>query len=212
MLSQTQSMIVSIVLLNLLGQLSPGPDMLIISKTALNHSRRAAFCVALGITTGVAFWLTLTIEGYSAILHQLPWLQNTLMLAGGSYLIYCGWQMLQTVIPKNNVTVQPLQEKHFFWKGLITNLSNPKIVLYLGSVMSMAMADVHKPTLKYEIMIILLVQVLLALCLMLWLFSLPVVKRNYLNWCLIIDRIGGFAFIGFGGWLYLQVFSSWLHH
>lgn len=120
--------------------------------------------------------------------------------------------MLQTVIPKNNVTVQPLQEKHFFWKGLITNLSNPKIVLYLGSVMSMAMADVHKPTLKYEIMIILLVQVLLTLCLMLWLFSLPVVKRNYLNWCLIIDRIGGFAFIGFGGWLYLEVFSSWLHH
>lgn len=212
MLNQTQSMIASIVLLNLLGQLSPGPDMLLISKTALNYSRWAAFWVALGITTGVAFWLLLTIEGYSALLQQLPWLQNTLMLAGGSYLIYCGYQMLRTVIPKNNSITAPIQEKHFFWKGLITNLSNPKIIFYLGSVMSMAMTNVHKPTLKYEIMLILLVQVLLTLCLMIWLFSLPVIKRNYLHWSLAIDRIGGCAFICFGCWLYIQIITSLLYH
>ncbi|MDF7675305.1 LysE family transporter [Neisseriaceae bacterium ESL0693] len=214
MLSHTQSIITSIVLLNLLGQLSPGPDVLMISKTALTYSRWAAFKVVLGITTGVAFWLWLTIQGYSTLLQQLPWLQSGFMLGGGAYLIYNGYHML----PKRFISDQYLHidspalttTRFFYYKGLITNLSNPKIVLYLGSVMSAALNDIHNPALKYQIMVILLIQVLITFSLLLWLFSLPWMKKHYLRFNYVIDWIGGIVFICFGLWLYAQVVFYWI--
>lgn len=208
MLSQSYSFIAGIVLLNLLGQLSPGPDVLMISKTALTYSRTAAFQVVLGICSGVVFWLTLTVQGYSALMQHLPWLQYTLMLLGGAYLMYNGWRMLHARTPVHEAVRVP--PRHFYLAGLVTNLSNPKIVLYFGSVMSVALADVASPTLKYIIMAVLLVQIFLTFCLMIWLFSLPVIKRRYLQFSRIIDKTAGCLFIGFGGWLYYQVAKGWL--
>lgn len=209
MLSQSQSMMISIVLLNLLGQLSPGPDVLMISKTALTYSRWAAFKVVLGIFSGVVFWLLLTIQGYSTLMRHLPWLQYAFMLLGGAYLLYNGWRMLHAPLPSGQAQM-PLPPRHFYLAGLVTNLSNPKIVLYFGSVMSVALADVTNATLKYEIMLVLLIQIFLTFCLMLWLFSLPAMKRRYLQFSAVIDKVAGCLFIGFGGWLYWQVAKSWL--
>lgn len=210
MLSNTQSLIIGIVLLNLVGQLSPGPDVLMISKTALTHSRWAAFKVVLGIFSGVVFWLFLTVQGYSTLLQHVPWLQHGLMLLGGAYLMYNGWHMLRAPTPKSDAPASVSSTRGFYWKGLVTNLSNPKIVLYFGSVMSVALGDVHNPALKYEIMVILLVQVFVTFCLLMWLFSLPVLKQRYLRFSQIIDKIAGTLFIGFGTWLYAQVFRQLL--
>lgn len=207
MLTQTQSMIVNIIMLNLLGQLSPGPDVLLISKTALTYSRWAAFKVVLGISTGVAFWLFLTIQGYSILLQQLPLLQYGFMLGGGTYLIYTGYHMLHSQ-PNINISNNTSTERYFYFKGLITNLSNPKIVLYLGSIMSVALGEIHNNTLKYKIMVILLIQGILTFSILIWFFSLPSLKRHYFHLYNIIDFIGGILFIIFGSWLYLQVIKT----
>lgn len=212
MLSQTQSMIFSIVMLNLLGQLSPGPDILMISKTALTYSRWNAFKVVLGVCSGVAFWLFLTIQGYSALLQRLPWLQYGFMLSGGAYLMYNGYQMLRTHPQQSQIQAAAPVKQSFYYKGLMTNLSNPKMVLYLTSVLSPLLGDIHNPSLKYKVMIILIIQALLTFCLLLWLFSLPIFKRHYLRFGRIIDCIGGFLFICFGSWLYIQTgLSLWQH-
>ncbi len=181
-----------------------------ISKTALTYSRWAAFKVVLGIFSGVVFWLWLTIQGYSTLMQHVPWLQHAFMLLGGAYLMYNGWRMLRAAAPQANAPIALSGAKGFYWKGLITNLSNPKIVLYFGSVMSVALGDVTNPTLKYEIMLILLAQIFLTFCLLMWLFSLPALKRRYLSFSQAIDKVAGVLFIGFGAWLYTQVFRTLL--
>ena len=84
------SSLATIVVLNLLGALSPGPDTILITRLA-TKSRRHAVAAVTGIQVGVLMWTSLTVLGAAALLTAFPQLLGLVQLLGGSWLIYMGY-------------------------------------------------------------------------------------------------------------------------
>ena len=61
----------TVIVANLLGALSPGPDIILILRTA-TRSRRHAVAAAFGIQVGVLMWVSLTVLGAAALLTAFP--------------------------------------------------------------------------------------------------------------------------------------------
>lgn len=61
------------------------------------------------------------------------------MVGGGLYLCWMGYQMLRGALKKQDAAassphIELAQSGRSFLKGLLTNLSNPKAIIYFGSV------------------------------------------------------------------------------
>ncbi|MFT7172451.1 MAG: threonine efflux protein, partial [Paracoccaceae bacterium] len=53
-----------------IGQFSPGPDMLLLTRTSLAEGLKAGWLMVLGIVTGLAFHATLAIGGMAVLVAQ----------------------------------------------------------------------------------------------------------------------------------------------
>lgn len=85
----------------------------------------------LGITMGVMVWAAVALLGLNLILAKMAWLHNIIMVGGGLYLCWMGYQMLRGALKKEEK--KPEEPKvelatggRSFVKGLLTNLANPK--------------------------------------------------------------------------------------
>lgn len=137
------SSLATIVVLNLLGALSPGPDTILITRLA-TKSRQHALAAVTGIQVGVFMWNTLTVLGAAALLTAFPQLLGLVQLLGGSWLLYMGFSTFKVGWLSRNAVPMSLAEqeaqlgrlRHSFRTGLATNLSNPKIVLFLSALIA----------------------------------------------------------------------------
>lgn len=137
------SSLVGLILLNLVGVASPGPDIVLILRTA-TRSRRHAVAVTLGIQIGVLFWCTITVLGAAALLTAFPEILGFVQIIGGGWLLWMGYGMLRGGLAARRYPPADLEElsgslgspAQSFRQGLITNLSNPKIVLFLAALIA----------------------------------------------------------------------------
>ena len=74
----------------LVGQLSPGPDMLLILKNSFNHNLRAALFTIFGIITGIVFHTTVALPGLSVLFAKSGTLYQVMKYCGATYLAYLG--------------------------------------------------------------------------------------------------------------------------
>lgn len=79
---------------HLLAVMSPGPNFLVASRTAMAHSRRAAQWVTVGFTTGSFAIVLAGFLGASAVFTRSERLYETLRLAGAAYLVWLGLKAL----------------------------------------------------------------------------------------------------------------------
>lgn len=133
----------TIALVHLVALMSPGPDFFFVSQTAASRSRKEAMLGVLGITLAVMIWAAVALMGLHLILQKMAWLHQIIMVGGGLYLLWMGWQLIGSARQRHK---QPVQQEPVvelprkgmsFIKGLLTNLSNPKAVIYFGSVFSL---------------------------------------------------------------------------
>ena len=76
-----------------LGAISPGPNFLFVSSTAMNQSRRAGLGAGLGVAAGSITWAGLTLSGLGLVISHLPQLYDAMRLVGAAYLIWLGGKM-----------------------------------------------------------------------------------------------------------------------
>lgn len=185
--------------------ITPGPDFFLVSQTAISRSRKEAVLVVLGICLGAMLWSLLALMGLNIIFEKMAWLKQGLLIAGGLYLCWLGFQMLRSAFSKNNQMITPVilpQSAYlFFMKGLLTNLSNPKAVIYFGSVFSLFLAnplfDQHHSLLFF----IIAIETLLWFLVVAFVFSLPTFRTAYQNFAKWIDGISGGIFTLLGMYL-----------
>ena len=202
------SLLLSICALHFVAQLSPGPDILLIAKTAAASSRLNALKVVAGISTGIVLWVVLTLAGFSALVQQLPWIQQVLMVIGGLFLAKMGWAMLlggwatyRKSAPAQLQTEQIAEVKHYFLLGLMTNLANPKALIYFSSVFSLALSSAASEALKLQLALIIPVQTFMTFALLMLLLSQARMKTLYQAAAAYIDIISGVLFLIFAVWL-----------
>ena len=126
------------------GAASPGPSFVMVMRTALARSRRDGVAAAFGMGIGGVIFCTLALLGMRAVFAQAPWLYLGFKVAGGCYLLYLAFRMWmgakQPFMAKEGAAARP-QIARSFLLGLATQLSNPKTLVFYGSVFALLPAD-----------------------------------------------------------------------
>ena len=74
----------NLMIIHLVGLLSPGPDFFYVSRVSAMSSRREAIGGVIGITIGVLIWATAAVLGSPLFLPSMPIIQGIVMMLGGS--------------------------------------------------------------------------------------------------------------------------------
>lgn len=203
------SLLFTICLLHFVAQLSPGPDVLLIAKSAASTTRQNALKIIAGISAGIVVWVVLTLAGFTVLIEQFPWVQQVLMLLGGIFLAKMGWAMLKGGVRSFRNKHQPeddsnelVQPKNYFMLGLWTNLSNPKTLIYFSSVFSLALSSSASEYLKAQLAVIIPLQTFITFALLMLLISQPKIKALYQRSGSYIDIVSGGLFLLFALWLW----------
>ena len=111
---------------------TPGQDMLYVISRSLAQGRFAGVCSALGVCLGILVHTALAALGVGAILHASEALFLALKLAGAGYLVYLGIRLLLTRADAGTASRAgpPLSPRSLVWQGVLSNVTNPKIVLF----------------------------------------------------------------------------------
>lgn len=193
----------TIALVHLLALASPGPDFLFVSQTAASRPRTQAMAGVLGIALGIAVWAALALLGLHVLLHRLAWLQRTVAIAGGAYLLWLGFQLLRAAWhPAGATSASTPSLPSGIWRslraGLLTNLANPKAVVYFASVFSALVGPAVTAATRWQLWLLVTVESLAWFALVSTLFALPPMRRAYLRKARTIDALAGGAFVLFG--------------
>ena len=209
------SLLLTICALHFVAQLSPGPDVLLIAKSSASTSRANTLKIILGISVGIVVWVVLTLLGFTVLMQQFPWIQQVLMLLGGVFLARMGWAMLNDGLKtlKQETNLDDAQQlaaadsKNHFLLGLLTNLSNPKTLIYFSSVFSLALSSSASAHLKTQLAVIIPIQTFLVFALFMLIMSMPKIKAAYQRSGSYIDIISGGLFLIFAIWLGLDALA-----
>ncbi|HSN22539.1 MAG TPA: LysE family translocator, partial [Usitatibacter sp.] len=110
---------------------TPGQDMLYVVSRSLAQGRLAGVCSALGVSIGILVHTALAALGVGALLHAYPSLFLALRLAGAAYLAWLGVRMLLAAPRRlDDGRAAPLPPLALVRQGIVSNVSNPKIVLF----------------------------------------------------------------------------------
>lgn len=117
----------------------PGPDVLLVSQTALARTRRAALLAGLGVVLGISMWASLALLGIGLLFEAFPWVHGVIRVAGGLYLLWMGyglWRSSARHAPELAPVQAPLSDLAALRAGFLTNIANPKAAVFFGSVFS----------------------------------------------------------------------------
>jgi threonine efflux protein len=132
--------IVAICGIYLLAAMSPGPNLLVIAGTAMGTSRTHGLYAALGVSAGTLAYTCVTMLGLAIVLREMASLSTALRLGGGAYLAYLGARALRSAaFPDDAGSIRsraPASLRAAFTSGLLTNLGNPKALVFYLSLLA----------------------------------------------------------------------------
>ena len=183
-----------------LAMMSPGPDFLIVSSTALSRGRAHGIQAAVGIATGVLIYSTLALLGIAALLEQALWLAIALKVLGGLYLIYLGIAAWRSTFTSSGKTPPPKTAKarSAYVSGLLTNLTNPKFIAFCTSIFVFALTPETNLETKVALIAMAGISPLIWFSLVATVLSRPAMRARYQQARKTIDRIAGSIMILFG--------------
>ncbi|PZL85961.1 threonine export protein RhtC [Pantoea sp. ARC270] len=194
----------TVALVHLVALMSPGPDFFFVSQTAASRSRKEAMMGVLGITLGIVVWAGVALMGLHLILEKMAWLHQIIMVGGGLYLLWMGWQLMGSARqrhkqPQQDEPVVELPKRGMsFLKGLLTNLSNPKAIIYFGSVFSLFVGDDVGATERWGLFLLIIAETFAWFALVAAIFALPWMRTKYQRLAKWVDGMAGVLFAGFG--------------
>ncbi|GBU11592.1 threonine efflux pump [Enterobacterales bacterium] len=196
----------TVALMHIIALVTPGPDFFFVSQTAASRSRKDAMMGVVGITLGVAVWAAVALMGLHLILQKMAWLHQIITVGGGLYLCWMGWQLLKSARAKKRAgdsaevetTVDLPARGRTFMRGLLTNLSNPKAVIYFGSVFSLFVGDNVSGGERGGLFIMIVAETFVWFSVVAMVFALPTMRRGYQRLAKWIDGVAGVMFAGFG--------------
>lgn len=112
---------------------TPGPDMLLIASRSASQGRSAGFATYLGIATGTYCHALAAAFGLSQLFLAAPVAYDIIRFAGAAYLAYLAWRAFRS----DGTLLAPIAGLpryslgRIFRQGLLTNLLNPKMVLFV---------------------------------------------------------------------------------
>jgi len=114
--------------------LSPGPDNMMVLGVGIAKGRARGIAFGLGCALGCLNHTLLAVIGVSALIAASPTAFTALKIAGGLYLIWMGMGALRSRGGAQAADAVPDESaRQLFFKGLLANAINPKVVLFFLS-------------------------------------------------------------------------------
>lgn len=118
--------------------LSPGPDNMMVLGVGIAKGRARGIAFGLGCALGCLNHTLLAVIGVSALIAASPTAFTALKIAGGLYLIWMGIGALRS---RGGARASGMPDgrgadesaRQLFFKGLLANAINPKVVLFFLS-------------------------------------------------------------------------------
>ncbi len=118
--------------------MTPGPDFVVVSTTALSRGRWPGLATAAGTTLGMSVWVAAAMTGITFVFEHLFVLATVLRVAGGLYLLFLGAQLIRRAFrgPGPQAPTVPVKGGGFraFRRGFLVNLGNPKALVLFTSL------------------------------------------------------------------------------
>jgi threonine/homoserine/homoserine lactone efflux protein len=164
---------------------SPGPAVMAIAGASMRAGRRTGLVFAAGVTTGSLAWSIGAAAGLSAVMLANAWLIEVIRWCGAGYLLFLALKSARAAInPGEGALPQALAHAagaRAYGRGLALHLTNPKAILFFGSLYSFGVpADASFADLALIVAAVGL-QSAIVLHGYAFLFSNPVVVRGYLK-------------------------------
>lgn len=109
--------------------LTPGADMIFCLGQGLRSGPWAAIAASGGVAVGGMIHMTLAGLGLGAIVTAVPWAFDAIRWVGVAYLLWLAWHAFRGEQDRPETPAKP--PKAAFRSGLIVNLTNPKVILFV---------------------------------------------------------------------------------
>ncbi|OXI85204.1 lysine transporter LysE [Burkholderia sp. AU31652] len=111
----------------------PGPDMALVLQTSIGRGVRPGMAAAAGLSLARTAHVTLSACGVAALIRSAPWLYEVIRYGGALYLAYVAIQVFRSpvfALGDGDAAASAGELRQSFVKGLLTNLLNPKALLF----------------------------------------------------------------------------------
>lgn len=117
--------------------LTPGADVMFATASGLQGGARAGVVAGLGVGLGGLFHVTLAVLGVSALLAASPVALTALKWAGAGYLLYLAVKSWRagTGTGTGPAGQGEATAPRALWRGFVTNALNPKVALFILSLL-----------------------------------------------------------------------------
>jgi threonine/homoserine/homoserine lactone efflux protein len=134
MLHATELMVYALAVL--LMVITPGPNMLYCVSRTLCQGTSAGLVSVAGVQVGSVIHMIAASAGLSALLMAMPLAFDVIKLAGAAYLLFLAWQAVKpggaSLFQTRDLPID--SSGKLFRVGLMTMLTNPKVVVFYLSI------------------------------------------------------------------------------
>lgn len=129
----------SLVVICILGALSPGPSLALVIKNTLSGGHSQGYATAISHGLGVALYAAITATGIGIIIIQSPIIYAIIKYSGAAFLLYLGIKSLLS--KKANLSLSEDQQlnknKVNGWRdGFLVAFLNPKLAIFFLALFS----------------------------------------------------------------------------
>ncbi|MBS6436850.1 MULTISPECIES: LysE family translocator [Pantoea] len=177
----------------LFGAMSPGVSFLLVARTAMSGSRRAALSVAAGMGFGAFIFAVIALAGLHTLLTLIPSLYTALKLAGGCYLLWLALKMFRRPLNRFNDSAgtEEISASKAFMTGVFTQISNPHTALVFASIFSAALSKNIQPVMYIILPTMAFVIDVLWYAVVACLLSTDGPRQAYIKYRKFIDKLSG---------------------
>ncbi len=118
---------------------SPGPATISNATIAMNHGRKVSLKYGAGLSSGLVIWGVIAVSGMGAILQTSVYLLSVLKILGGLYLLWLAFLSARATRQPESKNIPESEDKRWFLRGLLLNLSNPKSLLAWMAALSVGL-------------------------------------------------------------------------
>ena len=134
------SIFFTVAILHFFAVASPGPDFVLISRQCLRYGRNIALWTSLGIAIGILFHVALSLIGLTILIQNQPTIFWFLKLLAALYIGYLGVVSLLSKgsnYLESETTNVDKRELKSISTGFLTNVLNPKALIFFITVFTL---------------------------------------------------------------------------
>lgn len=198
---------VTVAVAHFLALLSPGPDFVLVVKSAIKNEGKNAIGVALGIASANALYIGLCLIGVGSILAASVTLMIVLKVIGGLFLIYLAVQALRAkksdyrnidLVDTTDIGSSKTTFLNEMVTGFMSGILNPKNLLFYLSLFTVVLTPEVGFAFKLGLGIWMTAIVFLWDLSIIFLLSRPKVRSQFTKAAYYIDKVTG-AILGLIG-------------